>query len=65
MQTKKLSRRKAMSGVAGIGAATILRWPVRAAEYSWKYCGPPGVVLTDNISLTSATTSDTFAVDSQ
>jgi TRAP-type transport system periplasmic protein len=37
MQGKKLSRRMALSGAAGIGAATILHWPASAAEFSWKY----------------------------
>jgi TRAP-type transport system periplasmic protein len=37
MQGKKLSRRKALSGAAGVGAATIIHWPASAAEFSWKY----------------------------
>src|ERR1700727_2537812 len=37
MQGKKLSRRKAMSGAAGVSAATIIHWPASAAEFSWKY----------------------------
>jgi TRAP-type transport system periplasmic protein len=37
MQEKKLSRRKALSGAAGVGAATIIHWPASAAEFSWKY----------------------------
>jgi TRAP-type transport system periplasmic protein len=37
MQRKKLSRRHVMTGAAGIGAATILRWPANAAEFSYKF----------------------------
>jgi tripartite ATP-independent transporter DctP family solute receptor len=37
MQPKKLSRRKAITGAAGISTASILHWPASAAEFSWKY----------------------------
>jgi tripartite ATP-independent transporter DctP family solute receptor len=37
MQRKKMSRRRIMTGATGLAAATILRWPASAAEYSWKY----------------------------
>lgn len=37
MQQKKLSRRKLVAGVAGVGAASILHWPANAAEFSYKY----------------------------
>jgi tripartite ATP-independent transporter DctP family solute receptor len=33
----KGSRRLFMSGAGGLAAATILRWPADAAEFSWKY----------------------------
>jgi hypothetical protein len=34
MQHYKLSRRRVLTGAAGIGAATILHWPANAAEFS-------------------------------
>src|SRR6476661_4548431 len=37
MQRNKLSRRRVVTGAAGLGAATILRWPANAAEFSYKY----------------------------
>jgi tripartite ATP-independent transporter DctP family solute receptor len=37
MQRFKLSRRRVVTGAAGLGAATILRWPANAAEFSYKY----------------------------
>jgi tripartite ATP-independent transporter DctP family solute receptor len=37
MQRKKLSRRKIMTGAAGVGATTILHWPASAAEFAWKF----------------------------
>jgi len=36
MQQNKLPRRRVMAGAAGIGAATILRWPAHAAEFTYK-----------------------------
>ncbi len=36
MQRKKLSKRRLMTGAAGLGAATILHWPANAAEFSYK-----------------------------
>ena len=36
MQHNKLSRRRVLTGAAGIGAATILHWPAYAAEFSYK-----------------------------
>jgi tripartite ATP-independent transporter DctP family solute receptor len=36
MLRNKLSRRGVMAGAGGIGAATILRWPANAAEFSYK-----------------------------
>src|SRR4051812_19499302 len=36
MQRNKLSRRHAMTGAAGLSAATILHWPANAAEFSYK-----------------------------
>jgi TRAP-type transport system periplasmic protein len=36
MQRIKLSRRRVLTGAAGIGAATILHWPANAAEFSYK-----------------------------
>jgi tripartite ATP-independent transporter DctP family solute receptor len=37
LKQKKLSRRKLLTGAAGVSAATILHWPADAAEFSWKY----------------------------
>lgn len=37
MHRSKLARRHVMAGAAGLGAATILRWPANAAEFSYKY----------------------------
>ena len=37
MAKKILSRRRMMTGAAGLGAATILHWPASAAEWSWKF----------------------------
>ncbi len=36
MQPKKLSRRRVLTGAAGLSAATILHWPANAAEFSYK-----------------------------
>jgi tripartite ATP-independent transporter DctP family solute receptor len=36
MQRTRLSRRTVMTGAAGVSAATILRWPANAAEFSYK-----------------------------
>ncbi len=36
MQRIRLSRRTVMTGAAGVNAATILRWPANAAEFSYK-----------------------------
>jgi hypothetical protein len=36
MQRNLLSRRHVVTGAAGFGAATILRWPANAAEFSYK-----------------------------
>lgn len=36
MQPMTLSRRHLVTGAAGIGAATILRWPANAAEFAYK-----------------------------
>jgi tripartite ATP-independent transporter DctP family solute receptor len=36
MQRIKLSRRRVVTGAAGLGAATILRWPANAAEFTYK-----------------------------
>ncbi len=36
MQRIKLSRRRVVTGAAGLGAATILRWPANAAEITYK-----------------------------
>ena len=37
MLRNKLSRRRVMTGAAGLGAATILHWPANAAEFSYKF----------------------------
>src|SRR5579872_895967 len=37
MQRIKLSRRRVVTGAAGLSAATILRWPANAAEFTYKY----------------------------
>ena len=37
MRATKISRRRVMSGVAGIGAVTILHWPANAAEFTYKF----------------------------
>lgn len=37
VRRKGITRRKVMTGAAGIGAATILHWPASAAEFSYKY----------------------------
>jgi len=37
MPRKQLSRRHALTGAAGLGAATILRWPANAAEFAYKF----------------------------
>jgi TRAP-type transport system periplasmic protein len=37
MQPKKFSRRRIITGAAGLTAATILRWPAEAAEFSYKF----------------------------
>lgn len=37
MLRNKLSRRRAMAGVGGLGAATILHWPANAAEFAFKF----------------------------
>ncbi|HLY89402.1 MAG TPA: TRAP transporter substrate-binding protein [Acetobacteraceae bacterium] len=36
MQRGKLSRRRVLTGAAGVSAATILHWPANAAEFSYK-----------------------------
>ena len=36
MQRNKLSRRRMLTGAAGVSAATILHWPANAAEFSYK-----------------------------
>jgi TRAP-type transport system periplasmic protein len=36
MQRNGLSRRHVVTGAAGLGAATILRWPANAAEFNYK-----------------------------
>jgi len=36
MQPGKLSRRRVLTGAAGVSAATILHWPANAAEFSYK-----------------------------
>jgi tripartite ATP-independent transporter DctP family solute receptor len=36
MLRNRLSRRRVMTGAAGLGAATILRWPANAAEFTYK-----------------------------
>ena len=36
MQSGKLSRRRVLTGAAGVSAATILHWPANAAEFSYK-----------------------------
>jgi len=37
MRATKISRRRLMSGVAGVGAVTILHWPANAAEFTYKF----------------------------
>ena len=37
MRRTRLARRHVMAGAAGLGAATILRWPANAAEFTYKY----------------------------
>lgn len=37
MPRNKLSRRHVVAGAAGLSAATILRWPANAAEFTYKY----------------------------
>jgi TRAP-type transport system periplasmic protein len=37
MRATKISRRRVMSGVAGVGAVTILHWPANAAEFTYKF----------------------------
>ncbi len=37
MQRHRVSRRKLLTGAAGVSAAAIMHWPAGAAEYSWKY----------------------------
>jgi TRAP-type transport system periplasmic protein len=37
MRRNKLSRRHVIAGAAGLSAATILRWPANAAEFTYKY----------------------------
>jgi TRAP-type transport system periplasmic protein len=39
MTRNKLSRRRAMTGAAGLSAATILHWPANAAEFTYKLGG--------------------------
>jgi tripartite ATP-independent transporter DctP family solute receptor len=36
MQRGKLSRRRVLTGAAGVSAASILHWPANAAEFSYK-----------------------------
>jgi TRAP-type C4-dicarboxylate transport system substrate-binding protein len=37
MQRNRLSRRRVLTGAAGVSAATILHWPANAAEFSYKF----------------------------
>jgi tripartite ATP-independent transporter DctP family solute receptor len=37
MPRTRLSRRHVVTGAAGLGAATILRWPANAAEFNYKF----------------------------
>lgn len=37
MPRKTLSRRKLLTGAAGVTTAAIMHWPAGAAEFSWKY----------------------------
>ena len=37
VKRKTISRRTILTGAAGVSAATILRWPADAAEFSWKF----------------------------
>jgi TRAP-type transport system periplasmic protein len=37
MPRNKLTRRRALTGAAGLSAATILRWPANAAEFTYKF----------------------------
>ena len=37
MKRTDISRRRALTGAAGLGTAAILRWPAEAAEFSWKF----------------------------
>ena len=37
MLRNKISRRRAIAGAGGLGAAAILHWPAEAAEFSFKF----------------------------
>jgi TRAP-type transport system periplasmic protein len=37
MQRQGISRRRLLTGTAGLGAAAIMHWPAGAAEFAWKY----------------------------